>query len=932
MFLKRNAAAGCSALIALGLVGGFGSAAIAADTGRNINLEDGRARIRLSNDQPAAVYSRAGRPISILGQAMATGATPSASAGAFLEANQALLRTRVEDLAPIGPFASGRHLLPNGYVRETDSYKYTIVGYTQFRGDIPVFRGSVKVTIWNAADNPVVKVGNALRDLGDFRPDTADLPTAAENIRAAGKAIPRFERFEEGRLVIWAGVDDIAAEPTLARELVAEAGDPSSPDFQRWLLIVDAHTGELLYSEDWILHIDVSGNTSGNVTDSLGSDQCGPEIPAPLPYLNVNISGGGSAMSDANGDFVIPHGGSVDVTVNSPMEGLYFFVNAVQGTEDDLSMVVSPPGPANFLHNGANNSEFIRSQANAYSAANVVRDTALFYNPMFPDIGDQTGFQIDVNENSTCNATYSPPDGPINFYASGGGCPNTGYGTIVHHEYGHHLVHRSNDGNQGQYGEGYGDVMGVLIADDPGLAYGFFGNCDQPLRNADSNIQYPCNGPIHDCGVLISSCVWDLRNELVVTEPADYIDVLGSMIFTAMPEHAASSTIGPDIADDYVVADDDDGNPLNGSPHYDEIAAAFGAHNMGPMPVVNVEFQYPNGRPTISPPGQTTTFEVNVLAIADDPIAGSGMIHTEIDGEGVVSTPMDEMSANMYEATLPAAGCGSVVRWWVSTDTVASGEVTDPQNAPAGRYGTAVATGEMLTFADNGEGDPGWSVSGNATDGQWDRGVPVDCDRGDPDNDGDGSGQCWLTDNSSAGGCNSDVDGGHTILTSPAMDATGSSASISYRRWYSNTAGDGPNADTMLVEVSDDNGATWTLIDTVGPAGPEATDGWFDVTHDLADVVGFEFNDQFRIRFDVSDLAGGSVVEAGIDAVELTVLTCDEPECPEDLDGSGVVDFDDILEVLENWGGAGPDGDADGNGVVDFQDIVRVIANWGPCE
>ena len=32
---------------------------------------------------------------------------------------------------------------------------------------------------------------------------------------------------------------------------------------------------------------------------------------------------------------------------------------------------------------------------------------------------------------------------------------------------------------QGQYGEGMGDVMGILITDDPNLAYGFYNNCSQ---------------------------------------------------------------------------------------------------------------------------------------------------------------------------------------------------------------------------------------------------------------------------------------------------------------------------------------------------------------------------------------------------------------------------------------------------------------------
>ena len=79
----------------------------------------------------------------------------------------------------------------------------------------------------------------------------------------------------------------------------------------------------------------------------------------------------------------------------------------------------------------------------------------------------------------------------------------------------------------------------------------------------------------------------------------------------------------------------------------------------------------------------------------------------------------------------------------------------------------------------------GWSVSGDATDGQWERAVPVGAgDRGDPTADGDGSGSCFVTDNMAG---NSDVDGGSTTLTSPLMDASvgsGQEAVLSYYRWY----------------------------------------------------------------------------------------------------------------------------------------------------
>jgi len=55
--------------------------------------------------------------------------------------------------------------------------------------------------------------------------------------------------------------------------------------------------------------------------NAFGSDQCGPTAPEALPYMRVDISGGNSAFADENGNFVIPHGGSGDVTVNSPMTG-----------------------------------------------------------------------------------------------------------------------------------------------------------------------------------------------------------------------------------------------------------------------------------------------------------------------------------------------------------------------------------------------------------------------------------------------------------------------------------------------------------------------------------------------------------------------------------------------------------------------------------
>jgi 6-phosphogluconolactonase (cycloisomerase 2 family) len=57
------------------------------------------------------------------------------------------------------------------------------------------------------------------------------------------------------------------------------------------------------------------------------------------------------------------------------------------------------------------------------------------------------------------------------------------------------------------------------------------------------------------------------------------------------------------------------------------------------------------------------------------------------------------------------------------------------------------------------------------------------------------------------------------------------------------------------------------------------------------------------------------------------------PLCPTDVNGSGNVDIDDLLLVINNWGGGqGNPADVDGDGDVDIDDLLLVINNWGPCQ
>jgi len=283
-------------------------------------------------------------------------------------------------------------------------------------------------------------------------------------------------------------------------------------------------------------------------------------------------------------------------------------------------------------------------------------------------------------------------------------------------------------------------------------------------------------------------------------------------------------------------------------------------------------------------PSQPTSLTVTATPIEDSVIAGSVQLHHRTNGGSFETLVMSSLGSHTYEASLPPRSCNDLVEYYFSAEGVLSGTVTLPGDAPATTYSAVV--GEFVTvLTDDFEADLGWTVQndGSLTDGQWDRGVPVNCSRGDPPTDFDGSGQCRLTDNSAADACNSDVDGGHTYLISPTIDLSSGDAEIHYARWYTNDFGGDPDNDLFVVAVSNNNGSTWTTVETVGPA---STGGWVERTFTVGDFV--TPTSQVRVRFDASDLGSGSVVEAGVDDFTVTQFECvDTATCSDGLLNQG---------------------------------------------
>ena len=401
----------------------------------------------------------------------------------------------------------------------------------------------------------------------------------------------------------------------------------------RWEALVDAHSGELLSFQD----LNVYG-TDRNVNGGhypITYDGIGPEGTMqdnyPMPFADItvggpftdaggNFTGVGNATTTLNGDFIRIVDQCPGVFNESSTGDI-----ELGGTDGDVDCDTPTSG---------DNTASARS--GFYELNRMVE---LAQGQLPANVWLQSQLTSNMNINNSCNAFWNGVT--INFYREGFPCGNTGQiGSVFDHEWGHGMD--DNDvqgsvippGNGG--GEGIADIYGSLRLNTSCVGRGFFidgsvcggygdpctpasgctGVRDIDWANRTSGVPHDvtwvqtcgCCGSSHCRGAVYAEAVWDmLTRDFPTIYGSDFntnLEIITRMTFLgggilngwyppAGPPHTnCSATFG---YNQYLVADDDNGNVNDGTPHMVGIATAWDRHEIDCSPA--------NGGPIVQDSG-----------------------------------------------------------------------------------------------------------------------------------------------------------------------------------------------------------------------------------------------------------------------------------------------------------------------------------------
>lgn len=641
---------------------------------------------------------------------------------------------------------------------------------------------------------------------------------------------------------------------------------------------IDALTGSVLAVENQIHHFDVTGTVRTKATPGLAPDTASnPETDQIMRYARVTSSAG-EVTTDASGVFVYP-GVNTPLSVTVTYYGTYNDVQNAAGAEYSLTTMVQPNTPTTINMNPAPTDQ-LTAQANAMIGINRLRDYVRSVNPT--DATSDFRYVVNVNQANTCNAFFN--GNSVNFFLSGGGCPNTCYSTVISHEAGHWLNVLYGTGNGGDgMGEGNADVFAMYNYDDPVVAQDFFG-VGSPIRTGLNNRTFcgdtspACYGEVHSDGEPWMGAAWKIRNRLNQTNGNAVGDAISNAIFMGWMNGYNQAQIRSIIETQWLTLDDDDANLTNGTPHFGDIDGGFRDQGFPGVTLVALAIANVTALPDTENVAGPYTVDASISANFSPPLTGT-ILRWRVNGGAFQDVAMASLGGGSYRGTIPGQPYPSLVQYYVVATDSAARVATSPPSAPEQLHSFDVGTRNAIANYGFETTASGWTTGtvGDTSNSEvdWARGLPLG--RG-----GNVGGTPWRDPSAAFAGLScfaNDLGSGandgayssnvHNWLRSPALNLTGrQNVRLRFQSWLSC---DGNANDQVRVLV---NGTTIYL----NPATPRSDTGWgmqeFDISSVAANNPSVQI--EFQLRSNGTNQFGGWAIDE-VSVFDLSVIV---PPCP----------------------------------------------------
>jgi choice-of-anchor B domain-containing protein len=273
-------------------------------------------------------------------------------------------------------------------------------------------------------------------------------------------------------------------------------------------------------------------------------------------------------------------------------------------------------------------------------------------------------------------------------------------------------------------------------------------------------------------------------------------------------------------------------------------------------------------------PNPRVAMTVNVIEDGSgNPIPNAGIVFQEITS-GIPTTYTTNAQGQIVDNNFMASNYHLIAGHW--------GHVTEQLDTFITANTNTITVSLAKGYYDDFTFDFGWTTSGTAHTGQWERGEPV----GTPfwgifcnpefDDSLDFGNECYVTGNQGVDPSFDDVDQGYTTLTSPVMDLSGyTNPWLIFDYWLLTTTNSGQTGFRDSLAITIDNGTNrqlvWSIRDTQFPL-------WQMDTVQIASFIPFTSTMTIEIR--CSDNAFDNIVEGAVDKIRIEdqTFTAQNPE------------------------------------------------------